>query len=1280
MATIAALAITLLGSWGICGMSQLPNPSLAWKNVAVGLKGTIVYGLFVDSRGVAWVGSARGAYFYDGVSLRAVGGKNMSGTQVYAFAERNGMLYMGTSNGLMVYDRRKGTVAYPSVVTPREIRCLMMLGDCLYMGSLDGLFCWDMGKGGEPKNVSAGLPNSSVYALLCDSRGIVYAGTLRGLARWNSLKKSFDCVECDAAGSQSRPFVNCLAETADGQSILVGGNEALWCYSPKWDTWNRVEAIAGENVKCLAQTRKGHLFVGTENGVYDIGAGYVRHYRHDFCVDGSLADNEIWTLMCDEQENVWAGTGRGFSVAVNSGNIHTWRLGNLSSSGEAIDVLAISRDKTDCLWIGGMNGVVSISAKGDALWHHNDGRKGCLSHNHVRAIRKDSKGDLWFCTDGGINRYDYVSGHFDVFHLKKESGLPVSDWVYDLAEDPNGHLYVGTYMDGLRWISRKDLISDSGAVPSKMGGNKKSHVCGLVCDGSGNIWSIAFSDNSLIKREPSGRQTRYDIFRLTGQYPAKICLDKKGRVWVGFQGGCAVFGAKGHLATVSFPQTHGSEEVLAMAPVGGDVWVSTQSNVWRIDGKALKADILSLPYNVYTAIYEDSSSGKVLLGATDEIVEVNLFGLGERVKHRNSYILFAALHKDNAPFTVMEPQGEPISLAYGGGLTVVIGATDYSPEVHRSYIYKIADDSLDTAGGWISLPEGANEIALTEMTMGKHMLLIKPVGSPLPPMAVPLEVSRPWALSWLAIAVYTFMVMGLAFGIYRMTRLRALRRQHEAERKKALDDAEKKLMFLSDISHDLKTPLSMIMGPISLMKEKEENAHDRKTLEMVYDNAVKLNNMIHRTLELRQIKDQDESLLILSSVEVVQFCSAIFDTFRENNPQKKFIFHSSIAQAVVEVDVVKLESVVTNLLSNACKYSPDGATISCGIGGRDSSVEIIVSDDGAGIAQADLSLVFHRMFRSASAPTCEGTGIGLYLVKKYVELMKGTVEMHSEQNQGTSFTITLPRSTTHAAETSTTDAVAADSGKPKVLVVEDNRQIADFIAEVLAGEFVCFQAENGRAGLSLAASMSPDLVVLDEMMPVMSGLQMAAQMKKNPRLALIPIIMLTAKVDNLTETESVRLGVDVFMGKPFEPTMLLGRIKMLLQSRANISQNVRIKEMTEAKPVEAESVAERLMAKIAQAVEDNVTDCDLNVASLCEKTGISNKQLYRLIKKYLGVSPLEYIKRVRLQKAAMLLAQKRFTISEVAYMVGFQTPSYFAKCFQKEYGVLPSQYEEKKEN
>lgn len=458
------------------------------------------------------------------------------------------------------------------------------------------------------------------------------------------------------------------------------------------------------------------------------------------------------------------------------------------------------------------------------------------------------------------------------------------------------------------------------------------------------------------------------------------------------------------------------------------------------------------------------------------------------------------------------------------------------------------------------------------------------------------------------------------------------------------------------------------------MKEKIKDPENRKTLQVVYNNAVKLNNMIHKTIELKHIDDNDESFFILSTFDVVEFYKNIFDSFKENNPDKKFIFLSSCNQLLIEADAVKFESILTNLLSNACKYSEENATITCGISQNDNKVEIIISDDGMGIAEIDQPLVFQRMFRApATAKLREGTGLGLYLIKKYLDFMGGSINLYSKEGQGTSFIVTLPLSEKEISTTSREEKVNPDN--PKILIVEDNLQISSFIAELLKDDYSVLTAENGRTGLSIAASFVPDLFIVDEMMPIMTGLEMCKRIKQNPRLSNVPIIVLTAKDDNATETESIRSGVDAFMSKPFEPSSLLARISQLLRQRIKLQQDARIQHIMQPQPIEAESAPEKLLAKIAQVLEENISDPDLNVTFLCEKCGLQSKQLYRIIKRFMGVGALDYIKRIRLQKAAMLLSQHRFTVAEVSYMVGFKTPSYFAKCFQEQYGVKPSQYQ-----
>lgn len=1295
---IYGVVLTLLLLWTSLGTAlsvpRLPEPELAWKNMVVGGKKLTVFCIYTDSRGMAWIGTNSGLYFYDGIATHPIAESKLSGTQIYSIVERDGCLYLGGNNGLFAFRFDTNQLDSFESVSPKEIRSLLMVDQTLWIGSLYGMYTFNT-QTRQLRNLSLGLPHKSVYSLLRDSRGVLYVGTYNGLARWDSSKKAFRKVEVATGGADQRHvFVNCLLEDDDEKAIYVGGEGMLYRYSPVVDTWTRVEQMDGNNVKSLAKTQAGHLLIGTDNGVFELNGDAVRHYRHDSRLEQSLSDNEIWCIYSDTENNVWAGHGKGFSIAANSSAMRTVTLSTLARSGEGNDIYSICRDSYTNLWLGGTNGIIRLSEGKAPVWYRHSDAEHSLSHNRIRAITEDSEGTVWLSTDGGINRYNRSKASFDVFHVVDQNGNHNSNWVYAIQEDGDS-LWVGSYLGGLHYVAKDKFGASGGEVVAGVSVNNENKRFGqlqvdlkndlinnVVRDADGNVWILLFRDNSLTKLSPGKGCVKYDILTLTGNYPTHIALDALGRLWCAFKGGAVVFGRKGNSQTVKLPNTEGDEGVLAMGAVGRDMWISTLSNVWRVDGKTLEVTLLPIPQKAYTALYNDTATGKVYLGGTDEILEVDPDDLKDVSGRKAIRMLLQKKGADGYVDLSGLNEGNRLVIPHGGSVTLLVSTLDYSPESVQRYMYKLAKTPADTLDGWVVMPEASNTITLSDLSMGRYTLLVKTVGSPVTPLSAPLVVEGPWLLSWWAVALYILFFIGLVVGIIEYSRRRNLKILREKEREKALENVEKKLTFLSDISHDLKTPLSMILGPVSVLKEHAKDSKVKKTLELIYENAVRLNNLIHRTLELNHLEDTDEDLLILSTFDVVEFCKEVFETYRENNPQKNFVFHSSCQQLLIEADAVKFESVIANLLSNACKYSEDGATVSCGIRTNNGMVEIVVSDDGLGIAETDQSLVFQRMFRSPStAKLREGTGIGLYLIKKYLDLMKGNINLYSREGQGSSFIVTLPLSEELMQNSPSGESEEnADNGKPKVLIVEDNRQISLFIRDLLKKDYTCLQAENGRAGLSIASSFVPDLILLDEMMPIMRGSEMVRRLKQNPRLSLIPIIMLTAKADNFTETESVKLGIDAFMSKPFEPSVLLGRVSQLIKARSDLRESVRIESITETKPIKAESVNEKLLAKIAKIVEENISDPDLTVNFLSEKSGLPNKQLYRIIKKYMGVGPLDYIRRVRLQKAAMLLAQHRFTVAEISYMVGFKTPSYFAKCFQAQFGVKPSQYQSEDAN
>jgi len=1268
-------------------IAKLPDTDLTWKNIFANGQPATVFSLYLDSRGLMWAGTNNGLCFYDGITTHAVKKEGLSGVQIYSIVEKDDCLYLGTNNGLQKFNYSTGKIETAGNSTLKEIRCLLMVDDVLWIGSLYGVFTMDI-HNEKVTDVSAGLPHISTYSILRDSRGILYVGTYNGLARWDSARKAFAKLPVqDNRSDLQNLFVNCLLESEDGKRIYVGTEGSLYCYTVNTGNWNKITAVEGNNIKSLARIYDKHIFVGTDNGAFDISAGTTKHYRHDSRQPNTLADNEIWCIFTDKDNNVWTGHEKGFSIASSSSTIRPIRLSTLIDSGEGNEIHSILRDRTGELWLGGTNGIIRITGKNGSHWYRHSDNAHSLSHNRIRAIDEDKAGTIWLSTDGGLNRFNRESGKFEAFYIVDKSHKHNTNWVYAMVEDDKSY-WIGGFLGGLHRVGKEKFGTAGGTIISDFTLNAETKqkspkglwlennlVNDIVRDNNGNIWILLFRDDILACYNPEkGTITRHNIHEITGNYPSNIALDYKQRLWCTFDGGVVLFNTDGSHKVVSYTEGDKSESVLAMSAVGTDMWLSTVNNVWRIDGKTLKPTILPIPQKRYTAIYNDVKTGKVLLGGADEILEVNPSNL-TNISYRKG-IRLAVFDNDKQEFDLYDVQNdtEGLTIPYRGGVSLVVASLDYSPQTVNRYMYKLAASKTDSIDGWVILPEGVNTITLSDLTMGDYEILVKKVGFPMSPVSFHLRVKAPLALSWWAIIIYIMVMASVVYAIIYYLQRRNKRRFQEEERRKSLENVERKLTFLSDISHDLKTPLSMIIGPVSLMKEQTDDPETKRSLETVYDNAVRLNNMIHRTIELHHLEDEDDNMLIFSTFDVIEFCRSVFETFKENHPQNRFVFHSSCPKLLIEGDAVKFESVMTNLLSNACKYSEEGATISCGISKQENFVEIVVSDDGIGISEIDQPLVFQRMFRAPStAKLHEGTGLGLYLIKKYLELMNGNISMYSKEGQGTSFIVSLPLSDKEMP-TETSPITDKSDDRPKILIVEDNSQLSAFIADFLRVDYIVLCAQNGRAGLSIASSFQPDLIIADEMMPIMTGLEMCKRMKQNPRLVYIPVIMLTAKSDNMTENESIKLGIDIFMPKPFDPTVLMSRIKHLIKSRNDITENVRIQAITAPKPIEAISTTEKQLSKIAKIIEDNVSDPDLNVNLLCEKSGIPNKQLYRIIKKFIGVSPVDYIRRVRLQKAAMLISQHRFTVSEICYMVGFKTPSYFAKCFQAEYGVKPSHY------
>lgn len=1263
---------------------------------------TSVFSIAQDNDGFMWFGTDNGLVRYDGYSYRISRHRANDGSSLcndivnalYFSAEEN-LLYVGTDSGISLYDPVSESFRKYEECGERHVKSFLYDNGKLWVGTTTGIVCCSR----EGTTVFSDSEDSpvrlpSAHIACCRKIGDdIYFGSYDHFYRLRS-DGHFE-IHRFRQPSGSSGEVLLLDITAGGNGNIRLGTEAgMMDFDP--DTGAYSSFLDNIPVKYFLTRNDARLLIGTDNGLYaEDGDGRLVHLRHEVGNSMSLPNNVIWSIFLDRAGNIWFGTDHGAAYAKADGTYSFHSLKNITGSDDGLDIGVIEADMYGNLWLGGRNGLIRYDTdSGKCIWYRSDSGAMRLSHNKVRDIYDDGR-YMWIASDGGLDRYDRKLDAIRHFHITEPTGKYSSTWMYSICKDSRDRLWAGTY-DGGIFVTGVSAFRNSG----------QSVTCGThLCTAS----SPALSGNIVRTLEIFGGTCyaiidggidaidteTFSISRLTPPDGANaLSLASSGKeIFVGTDMGLYSLEENG-----IFRRIPGNDRSIMNI-------VSDGSRLWTICGNGVY--VLDTAIGVWSYIRTDISpvingtvhNGKVFFGTVDGYIETEGKDI---IKDREpAATVMTELAVDGIKVTAgMEYGGKKIlESCISDTEEIILPRSIHSFSIGFStFLFPVQGETFSYRmrgldDNWQQTPELTNRAVFINVPAGEYIFEVRS-GEPednCPVTALKVRIPPMWYATAPAYCTYAMIVLCMCFFVFRHIRTRQQLQIEHIEREKAIRMADMKTEFLSNVSHEFKSPLSIIIGFVGRMIASESDAIRTRELRTVQQNAEKIQILLDHMVSFNG--NGSTSLFMPAATSLQMLAKDVYDryseAFREKEINTRFVCDDM--KYIFMTDRLKMESVLQNLLSNALKFTPRGGSVlmSVTVGEETGDMvyaDIRVEDTGCGIRKEELPYIFNRRYRAPSnmSENINGSGIGLDLVRKIVEMHKGRISVTSEEGKGTCFTIRL--STMKADSFILKGAENEDftlhslskvwqhDRKPIILIVEDNQDIRDFIVASLGKDYTFLCAENGEAGLEIISGEKVDLVITDISMPGgMDGITMSRSIRNSLRTAFLPIIILTGKNDMQTQIQSFEYA-DAFIAKPFNLTYLNNRIIQLLIKHEQYLEKVRRQNMLEPRSEEVHSPDEKFLEEVISLVEKHIDDPEFSASALCDLGHYSQKQTYRKIKNLTGMNIVEFIRDIRLRKAAMYLAQGKLTVNEVMYKVGFTTASYFSKCFREKYGVSPSEY------
>jgi signal transduction histidine kinase/ligand-binding sensor domain-containing protein/DNA-binding response OmpR family regulator len=1374
--------LTLLKILGICVSvalftrplnAQDLNMKFKHLNGTQGLSNSTVEAIYQDSRGFIWFGTRDGLNRFDGykvVVFRNHVNDSTSLSDNYIkciYEDKNHNLWIGTLNGLNRYSPYANNFTrykhgpQPNSIAGNEVNCIYSdQKNRLWIGTAGGgLDFFDIGKRRfkhfRHHNNSSDIPGDDVNCLFEDTLHNLWVGTNSGLCIFNDKNGGFSAL----LNINGKPYTTItypilkIQEDKQGNIWLGTASNGLMVINVAAHSLQKYQhndrdpqTISTNLVRALLIDSQGVVWSGGINGSLDrfnFVSKTFYHAQNEANNLQSLSQKTISSLLEDNQNNLWVGTHRGgvnfYAPLANKFQLMQQQPTNNSLSYN--DVKAFYEDSEANLWIGTDGGGLNLFDEQGNSFHHfrynvYDGKS--LSSDAVLNINQDSYHNLWIGTWGGglnlMSRDKKTFRHF--MHQPTDKYSISSNYVQTTLQDSEGNFWVATYYGGLNILDAKSyrfrrVTSDSLKQTSLYGNN----IVSLNEDKEKNLW-IGTDDGglncyNLLKK----KFTHYFVNGEKTPDLRVIFTDGKGRTWVGqtglylfnkFKNQFDLYTEKGGLSTEFIKGITEDES--------GNLWVSTSNGLTKFNPEtyALKkynlADGLQ-ELEFEAGAYMKTKSGEMFFGGINGfnkfyprniklnqvvapvyITGLSLFNQSIYPGQKNSVLKndISLTHQINLNYTQ-----STISFDFA--------ILNYTAPENNEYAYKLANFNDVWHYSYVD-----HKASYTNLGPGEYTFYVKASNNDgvwnKNPAYIKVIISPPfWATWWFRLLFLT--VSGVAYFLLRFKRNLDMQKIEENRR----EEMHKiQLQFFTNISHEFRTPLSLILGPLEKMMDQDKTATSNQYYNTMHRNANRLLSLINELMDFRKAETGALKLKVMPG-NINLLIAEVAEDFRNLALQKdihlKLIIGEEIGEAWFDRQI--LEKIMLNLMDNAFKYTnPNGHIIielythaSHFVSSYEhhivvnsafkakKNVFIRVSDNGIGITQESIAHLFERYYRTSD--THMGSGVGLAFVKSLTLLHKGSINVYSKRNIGTDFIICLPvekddylqheKWIINAADNHIQlESISASFSKTefrsgddltlkstdihnipevyKVLIVDDNDDLRNFLYNSLSEFYEVIAAKDGVEGMAKVREEMPDLIISDLMMPKMDGMEFCRHIKTEPRTNQIPFVILSAKDAIESKIEGAGLGADLYFPKPVSLQLLLLSIKNIFEQRRILKERYLKNYFVEAQELTDSTNDREFMDHFIQLVESQLSNSDLDVDYLCREMGMSKTKLYHKIKGISGQSIGEFVRTFRLKKAAYIITHEDVLLTDAMYRVGIQTQSYFTKAFKKEFGKTPSQF------